>query len=73
MLGTGTNTVFMNIHPAYADNHFLHLLSIATTSVDCVYIYLVWKMQRQAKALSSAPASAISAVAAVAVPSAKRA
>ena len=21
MIGTGTNTVFMNIHPAYADNH----------------------------------------------------
>lgn len=73
MLGTGTNTIFMNIHPAYADNHFLHLLSIATTTVDCVYIYLVWKLQRQARAASSAPASAMSAVAGVAVPSANRA
>ena len=73
MLGTGTNTVFMNIHPAYADNSFLHLLSIATTTVDCVYIYLVWKLQRQARAVSSAPASATSPVAAVAVPSVNRA
>lgn len=74
MVGTGTNTVFMNIHPAYAENHFLHLLSIATTTVDCVYIYLVWKLQRQARAqdnsVSSEPASATSAVAS---PSLKRA
>jgi hypothetical protein len=66
MLGTGTNTVFMNIHPAYADNHFLHLLSIATTTVDCVYIYLVWKMQRetstQRSAVSTPSASARSAL-----------
>jgi hypothetical protein len=66
MLGTGTNTVFMNIHPAYADNHFLHLLSIATPTVDCVYIYLVWRLQRQARIqerpASSAPASVTSAV-----------
>jgi len=63
MIGTGTNTVFMNIYPGYADNHFLHYLSIATTTVDCVYIYLVWKLQRQASALSSVPASTTSAVA----------
>jgi hypothetical protein len=63
MIGTGTNTVFMNIYPPYADNHFLHYLSIATTTVDCVYIYLVWKLQRQASALSSVPASTTSAVA----------
>jgi len=62
MIGTGTNTVFMNIHPAYADNSFLHFLSIATTSVDCVYIYLVWKLKRQAKAARSAPAAVRSAV-----------
>ena len=66
MFGTGTNTVFMNIHPAYAGNHFLHLLSIATTTVDCVYIYLVWKMQReartQASAVRTASASARSAL-----------
>jgi hypothetical protein len=68
MLGTGTNTVFMNIHPAYAGNHFLHLLSIATTTVDCAYIYLLWKLQRedkaQASAANSAPASSTSGVAA---------
>ncbi len=66
MFGTGTNTVFMNIHPAYAGNHFLHLLSIATTTVDCVYIYLVWKMQREARTQASpvrtASASARSAL-----------
>ena len=67
MFGTGTNTVFMNIHPAYAGNHFLHLLSIATTTVDCVYIYLVWRMKRDARAqaspVSTASASARSALA----------
>ncbi len=67
MLGTGTNTVFMNIHPAYADYAFLHLMSITTTSVDCLYIYLVWSLQRAAArqpiAASSASASSRSAVA----------
>ncbi len=63
MIGTGTNTVFMNIHAAYADNHFLHFLSIATTTVDCVYIYLLWRMKRQADvADSSALASSASGV-----------
>jgi hypothetical protein len=62
MIGTGTNTVFMNIHAEYANNDFLHLLSIATTTVDCVYIYLVWKLKRQARAASSVPASIRSAV-----------
>jgi surface polysaccharide O-acyltransferase-like enzyme len=62
MIGTGTNTVFMNIHAEYADNHFLHFLTIATTTVDCVYIYLVWKLKRQARAASSVPASIRSAV-----------
>lgn len=60
MIGTGTNTVFMNIHAAYADNHFLHFLSIATTTVDCLYIYLLWRMKRQAS--SSALASSASGV-----------
>ncbi|HEX6902147.1 MAG TPA: hypothetical protein VF789_20695 [Thermoanaerobaculia bacterium] len=62
MIGTGTNTIFMNIYPPYADNHFLHYLSIATTLVDCVYIYLVWKLKRQARveinAAGRVPASA---------------
>jgi hypothetical protein len=62
MFGTGTNTVFMNIHPAYAGNHFLHLLSIATTTVDCVYIYLVWKMQRDARTQASAVRTASASV-----------
>ncbi len=64
MLGTGTNTVFMNIHPAYADNAFLHLMSIATTSVDCLYIYLVWSLKRadaQGSLASTASASSRSA------------
>ena len=62
MIGTGTNTVFMNIHAAYADNYFLHFLSIATTTVDCVYIYLLWRMKRQAPEDTSAAASSASGV-----------
>lgn len=74
MIGTGTNTIFMNIHPAYADNSFLHFLSIATTTVDCVYIYLVWKLQREAGIQpSTARSAAAAARSAVAKPSVKRA
>lgn len=50
MLGTGMNTVFMNIH--YADNYFLRYLAIATTTVDCIYIALFWRLRRQARAES---------------------
>ena len=66
MIGTGTNTVFMNIHEEYAANTFLHFLSIMTTTVDCLYIYLVWRLKREAlqpSVASSASASARSAVA----------
>jgi hypothetical protein len=75
MVGTGTNTVFMNIHPAYAGNHFLHFISIVTTTLDCFYIFWLWRMRRQAvlagagvpaagqaSALSTAAASLTSAV-----------
>lgn len=62
MIGTGMNTVFMNIYPGYADNHFLHYISISVTVVDCTYIYLVWKLKRQARAASRVPASTRSAV-----------
>jgi hypothetical protein len=55
MVGTGTNTVFMNIHPAYANNHFLHFISIVTTTLDCFYIFMLWRMRRQA-ALAAGPA-----------------
>lgn len=46
MIGTGMNTVFMNIHPEYAENYFLRYLSILTTVVDCIYIYLLWRRRR---------------------------
>lgn len=46
MIGTGTNTIFMNIHPEYADNYFLHYISILTTTLDCIYIYLFWRMRK---------------------------
>lgn len=58
MIGTGMNTVFMNIHPPYADNYFLRFISILTTTLDCVYIYLLWR----AKSESSARASTRSGV-----------
>jgi hypothetical protein len=46
MLGTGMNTVFMNIHPAYSANSFLHFLSILSTVLDCVYIYALTQRVR---------------------------
>ncbi|MBM7113211.1 hypothetical protein [Archangium primigenium] len=46
MIGTGMNTVFMNIHAAYAHNYFLHFISILTTSIDCLYIYALWRRMR---------------------------
>jgi ABC-type multidrug transport system fused ATPase/permease subunit len=62
MIGTGMNTIFMNIHPEYAHNYFLRFTSIAVGVIDCVYIYLVWRLKRQARAASSMPASTRSAV-----------
>lgn len=63
MIGTGTNTVFMNIYLPYADNHFLHFLSIMTTTLDCVYIFLLWRMKKQARqaAGSRSPAATVEA------------
>lgn len=58
MIGTGMNTVFMNIYAGYADNYFLRFLAILTTTLDCVYIYLLWRARSQ----SSAAASSRSAV-----------
>jgi hypothetical protein len=47
MIGTGMNTVFMCIHPAYADNHFLHFLAVTATTIDCAYIVIFWQMRRR--------------------------
>ena len=47
MIGTGMNTVFMCIHPAYADNHFLHFLAVTATTIDCAYIAIFWQMRRR--------------------------
>lgn len=58
MIGTGMNTVFMNIYAGYADNYFLRFLAILTTALDCVYLYLLWR----ARSESSAAASSRSAV-----------
>jgi hypothetical protein len=58
MLGTGLNTVFMCIHPAYAHNTFLRYLAILTGVIDCYYIYaLTIRLRAQA----SAPALATGA------------
>jgi hypothetical protein len=62
MIGTGTNTIFVNIHAEYAHNYFLRFVSISIAVVDCIYIYLVWRLQRQARSASSVPASTTSAV-----------
>jgi hypothetical protein len=45
MLGTGMNTVFMNIH--YPDDYFLRLIATVSTVLDCTYIYLFWMRRRQ--------------------------
>ena len=58
MIGTGMNTVFMNIYPLYADFYFLRFISILTTVLDCVYIYLLWR----ARSASSVAASSRSGV-----------
>lgn len=44
-IGTGMNTVFMNIH--YPDDYFLRLIAIASTMLDCTYVYLFWMRRRQ--------------------------
>lgn len=44
-LGTGMNTVFMNIH--FTDNYFLRFIATLATALDCTYVYLFWRMQRQ--------------------------
>jgi len=62
MVGSAMAAVFVNIHAGYADNHFLHFISVSITVVDCCYIYLVWRLKRQALAASSVPASTRSAV-----------
>lgn len=47
MIGTGMNTVFMCIHPAYASNHFLHFLAVTATTIDCAYIVVFWRLRRR--------------------------
>jgi len=58
MIGTGMNTVFMNIHPLYEDFYFLRFISILTTALDCAYIFLLWR----ARSASSVAASSKSGV-----------
>ena len=57
MIGTGMNTVFMCIHPAYADNHFLHFLAVTATTIDCAYIAIFWQMRRRLPAATTATAA----------------
>jgi hypothetical protein len=59
MLGTGTNTIFMCIHPGYDDNTFLRFLAVTATTIDCVYIWIFWRKRRSARGL--APAAALAA------------
>jgi hypothetical protein len=53
MIGTGMNTVFMNIHAEYAHNYFLRFIAILTTTLDCVYIYLLWRARSESRAAAS--------------------
>jgi hypothetical protein len=46
MIGTGMNTIFMNIHPEYSGDYFLRLFAIMTTVLDCSYIFLLWRYRR---------------------------
>lgn len=46
MLGTGLNTIFMNMH--YPDNYFLRFIAITTTCIDCFYIWIYWQRRRAA-------------------------
>lgn len=61
MLGTGMNTVFMNIH--YPDDYFLRLIATVSTVLDCTYIYLFWMRRRQLRS-GAVPAEGAEAVAA---------
>ena len=45
MVGTGMNTVFMNMH--YTDNYFVRFVAIVTTVLDCTYIYMFWRKRKQ--------------------------
>lgn len=45
MVGTGMNTVFMNMH--YTDNYFVRFVAIVTTVLDCTYIYMFWRKRQQ--------------------------
>lgn len=46
-IGTGMNTVFMNIH--YPDNDFLRFISIVSAPIDLTYCCLLWRMKRAAR------------------------
>lgn len=61
MLGTGMNTVFMNIH--YPDDYFLRLIATVSTVLDCTYIYLFWMRRRELRS-GAVPAEGAEAVAA---------
>ena len=55
MIGTGMNTVFMCIHPAYASNHFLQFIAVVATTIDCSYIVIFWQMKKRLAAAPPVP------------------
>jgi hypothetical protein len=46
-IGTGMNTIFMNIH--YPDDYFLRLIATASTALDITYVYLFWLRRRASR------------------------
>ena len=61
-LGTGMNTVFMNIYQGYTDNYFLRFIAILATATDiacCIVFWIKWKRElASAGSPQSAPLSA---------------
>jgi hypothetical protein len=54
-IGTGMNTVFMNIH--YPDNYFLRFIANLSTALDIGYLYLFLKARRATAQAAGLPAS----------------
>lgn len=57
-IGTGMNTIFMNIH--YPDDYFLRLIATASTALDLTYVYLFTMRLRRQRAAVPAGAEAVS-------------
>lgn len=45
-LGTGMNTVFMNIYAGYTDNYFLRFIAILATTLDCSCVVIFLRKRR---------------------------